>query len=126
MVRITERVVNTYFARLYFSKPGETELFSVDARPSDAINVAYRCQVPVYVNKQIVLTDAIRIGYGADRSRDARPVYDVSLDSAAEGPDILVEELDLVKSMNLAIKEERYIDAAMWRDKLRKLRKSKT
>lgn len=31
--------------------------------------------------------------------------------SAPEGPDVLMEELDLVRSMNLAIKEERYIDA---------------
>ncbi|XP_017978206.1 PREDICTED: bifunctional nuclease 2 isoform X2 [Theobroma cacao] len=45
MVRITERVVNTYFAKLYFGKPGENGVISVDARPSDAINVANRCKV---------------------------------------------------------------------------------
>ncbi|KAF8043388.1 hypothetical protein BT93_A1656 [Corymbia citriodora subsp. variegata] len=106
MVRITQRVANTYFARLYFSK------------------------VPIYVNKQIVLRDAIRFGYGTKRMRDRKPVYDVLLDSASDGPDALAEELDLVKNMNLAIKEERYNDAgtfgASWRDKLMKLRKSKT
>lgn len=31
--------------------------------------------------------------------------------SAPEGPDVLVEELELVRNMNLAIKEERYKDA---------------
>lgn len=77
MVKITERVVNTYFARLFFSKvmkstnliflrkysnfrifplyvifqgsyylqAGENDILSVDARPSDAINVANRCKV---------------------------------------------------------------------------------
>ncbi|KAA3474517.1 bifunctional nuclease 2-like isoform X2 [Gossypium australe] len=45
MVRITERVVNTYFAKLYLSKPGENDVIIVDARPSDAINVANRCKV---------------------------------------------------------------------------------
>ncbi|KAF8043383.1 hypothetical protein BT93_A1656 [Corymbia citriodora subsp. variegata] len=126
MVRITQRVANTYFARLYFSKSGKDDVLSVDVRPSDAINVAYRCKVPIYVNKQIVLRDAIRFGYGTKRMRDRKPVYDVLLDSASDGPDALAEELDLVKNMNLAIKEERYNDAASWRDKLMKLRKSKT
>lgn len=125
MVRITERVANTYFARLCFSKPGEKDILSVDARPSDAINVASRCKAPIYISKQIVLTDAIRIGNGVGRLRNSKPIYDVSLDSAADGPDSLVEELDLVRNMNLAVKEERYTDAVMWRDKLMELRKSR-
>ncbi|XP_062144085.1 bifunctional nuclease 2 [Alnus glutinosa] len=124
MVRITERVINTYFARLYFSKPGKNDILSVDARPSDAINVANRCKAPIYVSRQIVLTDAIRIGYGRGVMRNTKSTYDVSLDSAADGPNTLSEELDLVKNMNLAVKEERYKDAAMWRDKLVKLRES--
>lgn len=125
MVRITERVVNTYFARIFFCKPGEKDTLSVDARPSDAINVAKRCRAPIYVNKQIVFTDGIRIAYGMGRMPDAKSIYDVSLDSAADGPDLLAEELDLVRNMNLAVKEERYSDAAMWRDKLMKLLESR-
>ncbi|XP_056169542.1 bifunctional nuclease 2 isoform X2 [Syzygium oleosum] len=113
MVRITQRVANTYFARLCFSKSGKDDVLSVDVRPSDAINVAYRCKVPIYVNKQIVLRDAIGFGYRTDRTRDRKPVYDVLLDSASDGPDALAEELDLVKNMNLAIKEERYNDAVI-------------
>ncbi|GMH14924.1 hypothetical protein Nepgr_016765 [Nepenthes gracilis] len=103
MVKITERVANTYFARVCFSKVGEKSSFSVDARPSDAINVARRCKAPIYVNKQIVLTDAIRISYGSGRLHNTRPIYDVSLDSAPESPDLLTEELDLVRNMNLAV-----------------------
>lgn len=122
MVRITERVVNTYYARIYLSKPGEKAIVSVDARPSDAINVATRLKVPIYVNKQIVLTDAIKIIYGNWRGSDTKSVYDVSLDSPSEGRDLLSEELDLLTKMNVAAQEERYNDAAMWRDKLSKLR----
>ncbi|XP_010683029.2 bifunctional nuclease 2 [Beta vulgaris subsp. vulgaris] len=118
MVKITERVVNTFFARIYIGKEGERENFSVDARPSDAINVAQRCKAPIYVNKQIVLADAIRISYGTGRVRDTKPIYDVLLDSPMDGPDSLVEELNLLQNMKLAAKEERYNDAAMWRDKL--------
>ncbi|KAK9010974.1 hypothetical protein V6N11_043836 [Hibiscus sabdariffa] len=113
MVRITKRVVNTYFAKLYFTKPGENDVISVDARPSDAINVANRCKAPIYVSKQIVLEDAIRIGYGMGRVRDSKPTYDVLLDSAADGPDLLTEELNLLKNINLAVEEERYNDAGL-------------
>ncbi|GLT82572.1 hypothetical protein SLE2022_009360 [Rubroshorea leprosula] len=120
MVRITDRVMNTYFAKLYIGKPGESDILSVDARPSDAINLANRCKAPIYVNKQIVLADAVRIG----RVHDRKPSYDVFLDSAADGPDLLSTELELVRNIELAVKEERYDDAAMWRDKLMKLRNS--
>ncbi|XP_044470806.1 bifunctional nuclease 1-like isoform X2 [Mangifera indica] len=145
MVRITTRVVNTYFAKLYLSKPGKNDIINLNVRPSDAINVANRCKAPIYVSKKIVLADAIRIGYGTGRGRDAKPTYDVYLDSASEGPDSVAEELNLVRNMVLAVKEERYNDAdnyliatnvlkpcnyhmvpaAMLRDKLKQLRKSR-
>ncbi|GKV45130.1 hypothetical protein SLEP1_g52246 [Rubroshorea leprosula] len=102
---------------------------------------------PIYVNKQIVLANAVRIG----RVHDRKPTYNVFLDrycpqflhivspyhvsyssltvgcifsSAADGPDLLSRELELVRNIDLAVKEERYDDAAMWRDKLMKLRNS--
>ncbi|XP_057492422.1 bifunctional nuclease 2-like [Actinidia eriantha] len=128
-LRTKERVVNSYFSRIYFCKIfiicslGKRDS-SVDARPSDAINVANVMQALIYVNKQILLTDGIKLAYGMGRIRDAKSIYDVSLDGhgAADGPDSLAEELYLVRNMNLAVQEERYGDAAMWRDKLMKLR----
>uniref|UniRef100_A0A803MBD4 BFN domain-containing protein n=1 Tax=Chenopodium quinoa TaxID=63459 RepID=A0A803MBD4_CHEQI len=99
---------------------GERENFSVDAQPSDAINLAQRCKAPIFIDKQIVLMDAIRISYGTGRIRDKKPIYDVLLDSPMDGPDPLAEEFNLVLNMKLAAQEERYNDAAMWRDKLLK------
>nr|GLL38551.1 bifunctional nuclease 2 [Ipomoea trifida] len=125
MVKITEKVVNTYFTRILFQKSGETDIISVDARPSDAINVANRCKAPIFVNKEIVLTDAIRMVHGMARSSNAKAIYDVSLDSASDGPDLLSEELVLMRNMNSAVKQERYSEAVMWREKLIKLRESK-
>ncbi|XP_031114869.1 bifunctional nuclease 2 isoform X2 [Ipomoea triloba] len=104
---------------------GETDIISVDARPSDAINVANRCKAPIFVNKEIVLTDAIRMVHGMARSSNAKAIYDVSLDSASDGPDLLSEELVLMRNMNSAVKQERYSEAVMWREKLIKLRESK-
>lgn len=37
-------------------------------------------QAPIYVNKQIVVTDAIRFSYGMGRARNTKSTYDVSLD----------------------------------------------
>jgi len=37
-------------------------------------------QAPIYVSKQIVFTDAIRIGYGMGRVRNQKAIYDVLLD----------------------------------------------
>ncbi|KAL0643362.1 hypothetical protein Bca4012_041652 [Brassica carinata] len=123
MVKLTNRVFNTYYASLYLGKPGDDDVICIDSRPSDAINVARACQAPIYVNKTIVLEDAIKIGYGG-RPKSTKPIFNVILDSAPEGPDPISEELKLVRNMNLASKEERYNDAAMWRDRLKKLRNS--
>ncbi|XP_020217171.1 bifunctional nuclease 2 [Cajanus cajan] len=124
MVRITERVVSTYFARLYLSQPGKTDLISADARPSDAINVAHRWKAPIYVSKEIVFTDAIRIGYGMSRVQNKKAIYDVLLDSPLDGPDLVAQELSMMHNMHIAIKQERFRDAAIWRDKLANLRNS--
>ncbi|KAK7406877.1 hypothetical protein VNO78_08512 [Psophocarpus tetragonolobus] len=124
MVRITEKVVSTYFARLYLSQPGKSNLISVDARPSDAINIANRCKAPIYVSKQIVFTDAIRIGYGMSRVHNKKAIYDVLLDSPIDGPDLVAQELSMMHNMHIAITQERFKDAAIWRDKLANLRKS--
>lgn len=37
-------------------------------------------QAPIYVSKQIVLTDAVKIVYGVNKLRDKKPTYDVFLD----------------------------------------------
>ncbi|KAK8472068.1 hypothetical protein PHAVU_002G103800 [Phaseolus vulgaris] len=104
--------------------PAKSDLVSVDARPSDAINLANRCKAPIYVSKQIVFTDAIRIGYGMGRVRNKKAIYDVLLDSPVDGPDLVAQELSMMHNMHIAIEQERFKDAATWRDKLANLRKS--
>ncbi|KAJ7564665.1 hypothetical protein O6H91_02G028300 [Diphasiastrum complanatum] len=131
MVRITERVHDTYYARIYFGKDGDGLLHSVDARPSDAINLAVRSKVPIYVNKDIVRSDAVRpvytsargIGYSLD-CYGQRQSSNTLLDSPDGGPDLVAKEITLISNMVSAIVEERYKDAARCRDELTKLRTS--
>lgn len=57
-VRVTSLVGNTYFARVHLSpsgRNGSTQEVDIDARPSDAINLAVRFNAPVYVSKQVLL-----------------------------------------------------------------------
>ncbi|KAK8472067.1 hypothetical protein PHAVU_002G103800 [Phaseolus vulgaris] len=91
--------------------PAKSDLVSVDARPSDAINLANRCKAPIYVSKQIVFTDAIRIGYGMGRVRNKKAIYDVLLDSPVDGPDLVAQELSMMHNMHIAIEQERFKDA---------------
>lgn len=125
MVRVTERVADTYLARIFIGRPDEEELQSVDARPSDAINLAVRCKVPIYVNKDIVYTDAVKPVYAA--TQVAADLTNLSghvsaLDRPENGHDPIAEEITLVKNMLVAVVEERYNDAARWRDELNSLR----
>ncbi|KAF5836482.1 bifunctional nuclease-domain-containing protein [Dunaliella salina] len=58
---ITDIVHNTYYARVYMArvdadgKPQGDEI-DVDARPSDAINLAQRAKAPMYVSEKVALT----------------------------------------------------------------------
>ncbi|ESR48288.1 Bifunctional nuclease 1 [Citrus sinensis] len=62
LVRVTKRVHEAYFAQLYLTKVGdETECVSFDLRPSDAINIAVRCKVPIQVNKYLAYSDGMRV-----------------------------------------------------------------
>eukprot|EP00850_Spirogloea_muscicola_P010155 SM000058S18585 [mRNA] locus=s58:629109:632084:- [translate_table: standard] len=131
MVRVTQRVLDTYYARVLLAKPGEKEMISVDARPSDAINLAVRCQVPIYVSKSIIQNDAVRIVHkpvlkGASILRTTGPIINSHLDSVgANEADPLAEEISLIRSMIRAANEERYGDAARMRDEIAKLRSKK-
>lgn len=125
MVKITQRVGDTYFARIYFGQVGEYEMVSVDARPSDAINLAVRSQVPIFVSKSIVRNDAVRIVSDVrGEAFDIHPTFaqPQNLDRPAKEVDEVTEEIALMKDMIIAAREERYADAAQIRDKIASLR----
>ncbi|MCA0390031.1 MAG: DUF151 domain-containing protein [Bacteroidetes bacterium] len=51
-VVIHELLQNTYYANIVLDVSGFTN--EVDARPSDAINLAIRCQVPIFVAEKVM------------------------------------------------------------------------
>ncbi len=126
LVRVTKKIDDAYFAQLYLSKvDDETDCVSFELRPSDAINIAVRCKVPIYVNKLLAYSDGMRVVESAKMSIEGSSSEGLlfrELDRPSGQPCIETKEFDLVRNMLIAAVEERYRDAAQWRDKLTQLR----
>lgn len=128
LARVTKRVHEAYIAQLYLAKAGnEEEVVSFDLRPSDAINIAVRCKVPIQVNKHLAYSDGMRVIEPLKLAR--APLSDALFFTELDRPDgkpcTDATEFDLVRNMVIAVVEERYKDAAQWRDKLSQHRSKK-
>ncbi|XP_057428285.1 bifunctional nuclease 1-like [Lotus japonicus] len=129
LVRVTRRVHEAYFAQLYLTKVGnEAECRTFDLRPSDAINIAVRCKVPIQVNKYLAYSDGMRVIESGKLSTQF-PGFDGRLFTEMDRPNgqpcVETEEFNLLHNMLKAVGEERYKDAALWRDRLNQLRAGK-
>ncbi|KAL3144978.1 hypothetical protein ABBQ32_003482 [Trebouxia sp. C0010 RCD-2024] len=119
--RITCLQDNTYYARVHFAKgrkapDGAYHEVDVDARPSDAINMAVRFGAPLYVHKQL----ASRMASEPEKFR--LPASQTANEIARSCKDLLVHFPDptVVDKLHLqlAVVEERYDDAMALRDKI--------
>ncbi|RYR01006.1 hypothetical protein Ahy_B06g079871 [Arachis hypogaea] len=127
-VRVTRRVHEAYFAQLYLTKVGnEAESMSFDLRPSDAINIAVRCKVPIQVNKYLAFSDGMRVVESGKLSTQFPLDGQIfaELDKPSGQPCVETQEFNLLHEMLKAVNEERYQDAALWRDQLNQLRSGK-
>lgn len=120
-IRITDIIANTYYARIHLgraSSQGSTEVeeVDVDARPSDAINLAVRFGAPMYVNKKIAEVAAPQQleNFSAASESHADIVRSVKEAlSSYEDPTVMYQ---LQKA--LAIKEERFEDAKVFQQSI--------
>ncbi|XP_010536340.1 PREDICTED: bifunctional nuclease 1-like isoform X2 [Tarenaya hassleriana] len=115
LVRVTKRVQEAYFAQLFLSKVGnESDCISFDLRPSDAINIAVRCKVPIQVNKYLAYSDGMRIIESGKLNTQA-PASDgllfTELDRPTSQPCLDTKEFNLLRNMMEAVDEERYDEA---------------
>ena len=97
-VYINDLKEGTFYAKLLFDNPD----LEIDARPSDAIAVAIRCNAPIYVSQDILEENAV-----IDSSEDTDEFFE-----------ILQEQLEEF------IKKEEYEKAAQIRDELKRILKS--
>lgn len=62
-VAVTDLSNNTFFAKLYLQR--ETELLVIDARPSDSVALALRCNAPIYVARDVFVAHKRSLESGA-------------------------------------------------------------
>ncbi|KAG7037875.1 Bifunctional nuclease 2 [Cucurbita argyrosperma subsp. argyrosperma] len=122
------QVVKEMIDKMGYEIGCDTDCLSFDLRPSDAINIAVRCKVPIQVNKYLAYSDGMRVVETGKLSTQT-PATDgllfTELDRPSGQPCVEAKEFDLVRNMLIAAVEERYRDAAQWRDKLNLLRARK-
>ncbi|CAO2210730.1 unnamed protein product [Urochloa humidicola] len=126
LVRVNKRIQEAYCAELHLTKIEDpADRITFDLRPSDAINIAVRCKVPIQVHRSLAYSDGIkpvepaRMAVAAGLSEG---LLFTELDRPDGQPCVEAQEFGLVRNMLIAAVEERYKDAASWKDKLMQLR----
>jgi bifunctional DNase/RNase len=114
-VFISELRDGTFFARLNFSN------HEIDSRPSDAIALAVRYGVPIFV-ADTVMDEAAFIPEGDEADKVTPPPSVVKPETADEPPKQKPSRVEqLQKQLDEAIVREEYEKAAAFRDELRRL-----
>ncbi len=104
-VHITELKNNTYYAVIRLSK--SLKFWDVDARPSDAIAMAVRSMIPIFVEEK-VMDSGSYISGEEDKDANAKSIYSIA-------DEIQNLKVDLQK----AVDSEDYEKAAKLRDRIR-------
>jgi len=110
-VEVCDLKENTFYAKLFLEWNGaEIEL---DSRPSDAIALALRFSAPIYVEDEIMESAGMLVKEG-----DLTPNKDTEPNKNYSPVEALKHKLDK------AVAEERYEDAAKFRDEIKHLTNS--
>ncbi len=114
-VLINELKEGTFYAKLLFEDMG----LEIDARPSDAIALAVRCNTPIYVSEDILEETGI-IPQADDNFEEGREEdFMEKEEPSAKKPVSRMEHLQSL--LEKAIKNEDYERAAGLRDEIKKL-----
>ncbi len=117
-VYINDLLDGTFYAKLIFSDLG----LEIDARPSDAIAIAVRCNVPIYVSEEILEETAIIDSFGEDEQPPEDDDMPYAQKEAPKKSESRVEMLQ--RQLDEAIKKEEYEKAAQIRDELKRILES--
>lgn len=123
-VIITDLRDNTFFAKIVFEISGMTN--DVDSRPSDAIALAVRLGVPIFITEKVM--DIASFVPSSEEQKDLKDEFDDSLDddieeirqddSSSNTSDMKVASLQ--DQLRDAIEKEDYERAAKLRDEINK------
>jgi len=108
-VVVTELKNNTYYAVIRLMLSGE--ILEVDSRPSDALAVAARQEVPIYVNDEVLqqaALDSVEMEKGAVSNEEVTQTKAERI-------------MNLKKKLDKAVEKEDYEEAARLRDEIKKV-----
>jgi bifunctional DNase/RNase len=117
-VVIRELSDETFYADLILENQGRR--ITLDCRPSDAISIAIRHAAPVYVEEKVMDEAGIIIPH-----QDSPENFDSDADVPQQEDETDLTPLEsLNKQLRIAVTEERYEDAAKFRDEIDRLTNS--
>ncbi len=102
-VVVNDLIDNTFYAKIFLES--KNEKFQVDSRPSDAIALALRFEIPIYVEEKVMEVGAVKVKNENEESN--------------ETPKTQLEILQ--EQLQSAVAEERYEEAAKIRDEIKKI-----
>lgn len=113
-VLIYNLVEGIFFAKIICRQEGKT--LEIDARSSDAVAIALRCEKPIYTHEFIMSSAGIVI------DQDDEEQEEVSIDSlpTEESPNQTLEDLEV--DLKNALKNEDYERASKIRDEIKRLK----
>lgn len=115
-VEVCDLVDKTFYARLIVEHEGMEK--QIDSRPSDAIALALRCGAPIFVHETVMDAAGVVLPEPAAKQA-AAPAH------APKPPTPKLTPLEATKkSLEKAIEDERYEDAARLRDEIKGMEKA--
>jgi uncharacterized protein len=137
-VQVTSLSDNTFFGRVFLRKEGIEDM-DIDARPSDAIALALRYRVPIFVHKDVYESAAIVVKdteAGEAEEGEEAPVAGEDLPAEVSQGEIIAKVSEprklaapethlgkveqLKEKLKKALASERYEEAARLRDELKR------
>lgn len=103
-VVVNDLIDNTFYAKIYLEN--KSQKFQVDSRPSDAIALALRFEIPIYVEEKVMEAGAVKVKNEEEELQNQPAKTQLEL---------------LQEQLQFAVSEERYEEAARIRDEIKKL-----
>lgn len=116
-VIIYNLVEGIFFAKIICMKDGKEE--EIDARSSDAVALALRCEVPIYTHDFILGSAGIIIDEDAEEETEGQTAEEISIEPAEpQEPEDAGSISDLKRQLKNALEKEDYEKASKIRDEI--------
>lgn len=118
VIHALDESTDIFYATILYAKDGTIR--DIDARPSDAVALALRCNAPIWVDPSVMDKAGVEPG----RVRAVEPAAEEPIPQPPEPPPVTEEDMisSLEDRLRQAIRDERYEDAARLRDQIDELR----